>query len=444
MAKLPQLGPRMRVVVKIFGFIFLALFTFVFAFQLVFPYDRVQRRIEELAASKVDLQIGNIERSLIPGRFTLKDVTVKTRPSQSDLETALAIPEAREREKAVAALSTTFTIDSLQVDIGFLPFLKGTAAVDFVAEIDSGKIKGHVGVSKDATEIKISGSDVPSDHLPMREVLSNLPMSGDVDFQFALDLPNDKLKTGKVGPDWTKAVGSAEFSCPSNCTIGDGKAKLKLKAKNSRSQAFAGDGTAFGTIKMQSLDAKLDLNDGKVDITKFEAQSSDVELHVEFSMTLAQNLDQSAVGGCIRFKGSEVLRKREPKTADAISLTGAARHTDGLDHIKLEGTFKDMRKLAKVCGPGTNGGAIDDHGKPSRPNLTVQPDEPTRPTVTTPPTNAVPFDAGLAHPPDATLHAPTPPVGGGSGSAEGAGSAEQHDPPPEGAAAGSGTGSGSG
>jgi len=43
-------------------------------------------------------------------------------------------------------------------------------------------------------------------------------------------------------PDWTKAVGSAEFECPNECTIGDGKAKLKLKAKNQRSQAFAGEG----------------------------------------------------------------------------------------------------------------------------------------------------------------------------------------------------------
>lgn len=454
MARVPQLGPRMRRVLQVFGMIFLALFTFVFAFQMVFPYNRVQKRIEELAASKVDLQIGSIERSLIPGRFVLKDVHVKTRASQADLETALAIPEAKDREKAVAALTTEFTIDSLEVDIGFLPFLKGTASVDFVAKISSGKVKGHVAINKSSTELRISGSDVPSEQLPMREVLSNLPMSGDVDFDFDLDLPNDKLKSGKTGPDWTKAVGSAELTCPSNCVIGDGKAKLKLKAKNSRSQAFAGDGTAFGKINVQSLEAKIELKDGKVDITKFDAKSSDVELHVDFSMTLAQNIDQSAVGGCIRFKGSEALRKREPKTADAISLTGAARHTDGLDHIKLEGTFKEMRKLAKVCGPGTSGGSDDVGGStPSkRPSMTVNPDEPPKPTVTTPPPGTT-IDAGLAHPNDATLHAPTPPStpsvppstqptpapdhsGAGSGSA--AGSGDQPVQQPEGAGSGSG------
>ncbi len=440
MAGLPQVGPRMRVVLKVFGFIFLALFTFVFAFQMVFPYNRVQKRIEELAASKVDLQIGSIERSLIPGRFFLKDVRVKTRAAQAELETALAIPEARDREKAVAALTTEFTIDSLEVDIGFLPFIKGTASVDFVAIIDSGKVKGHVAINKNETEIKISGSEVPSEQLPMREVLSNLPMSGDVDFEFELDLPNEKLKSGKTGPDWTKAVGTAELSCQSNCVIGDGKAKLKLKAKNARSQAFAGDGTAFGTISVQTLEAKIEMKDGKVDITKFEAKSNDVELHVDFSMTLAQNIDQSAIGGCIRFKGSEVLRKREPKTADAISLTGAARHTDGLDHIKLEGTFKEVRKLAKVCGPGTSGGGDDvNTGKTTRPSITVTPDEPPKPTVTTPPPGTT-IDAGLAHPPDATLHAPTPPNTTIDPEHSGSGSAAPSEQPatPEGAGSGSG------
>jgi type II secretion system protein N len=443
-------------VVQVFAFIFLALLTFVFAFQMVFPYSRVQQRLEELASPKVDLQIGEIERSLIPGRFYLIDVTVTTRPTQAELEAARAIPEAKDREKAVAALSTTFVIDKIEIDIDFLPFISGTASVDFIATLGNGKISGGFAVSKDATSIKVAGSDVPSEQLPMREVLSNLPMSGDVDFDFELDLPNEKLKTGKVGPDWTKAAASAEFNCESGCTIGDGKAKLKLKAKNSRSQAFAGDGTAFGKIEVQSLNARIELQDGKADITRFETKSTDIELHVDFTMTLAQNLDQSVVGGCIRFKGSEKLRRQEQRTADALSLTGAARHTDGLDHIKLEGTFKEIRKLAKICGPGTSGGDIDTpNTKSSRPKLTVQPDEPAKPTVTTPPPGPAPFDAALATPTDATLHAPTPgatptpgqgsagsadPTGAGSaaGSAGSAGSGAIEQPVPEGAGSGSG------
>lgn len=445
--RVPHLGPRMRVVVKIFGFTFLALATFLFAFQMVFPYDRVQKRIEELASAKVDLTIGEIERGWVPGRFFLKNVTVKTRPDAAELDAANAIADPKERDKAMALASTTFFIDQIEVDIGFLPFIKGKAEVEVIATIGAGKIAGSVAVSKAETEVHVSGSSVPSQQLPMREVLSNLPMSGDVDFDLDLELPNNKLKNGKVGPDWTSAAGSVEFNCDAGCTIGDGKAKLKLTAKNARSQAFAGDGTAFGKIQIQSLNAKVEIKDSKLEVTRFDTKSADVDLNLELVMTLAENLDQSAVSGCIRFRGSDALRKREPKTADAISLTGAARHTDGLDHIKLEGTFKQIRKLAKVCGPGIGGGNIDSPGTPSRPNLTVQPDEPTRPTVTTPPPNTpAPFDAGLASPPDA-LHAPTPGSpdhpdhpnpSGGSGEA-GSGSAA-----PEAPAQPDGTGSGSG
>jgi type II secretion system protein N len=439
--RLPNVGPRTRKVLQGIGYFVLALVTFVFAFQAVFPYDTARERIQEIASSKVDLTIDSVRRSWIPGRFYLEGVTIKTHAKADELEKAYAITEAKEREKAIAALTTTIVIDEVMVDLGILGLFKSTASIDFIASIDDGRIKGNLSVSKGGTSVSISGSDVPSDRLPMREVLSNLPMSGDVNFDFDLDLPNEKLKTGKTGPDWTKAVGSAEFECPNECVIGDGKAKLKLKAKNQRSQAFAGEGTDFGRVKLQSLLAKVELKDGKMDITRFDTKSDDLELHVDFSMTFAQNIDQSTVAGCLRFKGTDALRKREPKTYDQILLTGAARHTDGLDHIKLDGTFKEVKKLAKVCGAGVSGGSSKDNDTPSRPNLTVHPDEPTRPGSATPPPPINP-------PPPPTINAPTPPPAGAAGSGSAVPSVP-HPATPTGAPVGSGSagsaaGSGSG
>jgi len=383
--RIPQFGPRTRKLLFVLGMVLLAFVSFLFAFQLVFPYDRAADRLEALAASKVDLHIGSVKRSIIPGRFFLEDVTIKTHPSKEDLDHAMAIADPKERDKQLALASTTVFVDEIEVDIGLLSLIGGKASIDFVAKLDDGRISGNFAVSKSNTSVSIDGSEVPSERLPMREALSNLPMSGTVNFEVSLDLPNEKLKTGKVGPNWTHADASLEFDCPDGCVIGDGKAKLKLKAKNSRSQAFAGDGTEFGRVKIQSLAAKAELKDGKLDITKWEVQSSDLELHVDYTMTLAENIDQSAVLGCIRFKPTAALRKREPKTYDQILLTGAARDmSTGLDNIKLQGTFKHLKKLAKMCGPNaaSSGGDID--SSPSRPNLTV-------------------------HTPDAPLHAPTPP-----------------------------------
>ncbi|MEO8704993.1 MAG: type II secretion system protein GspN [Kofleriaceae bacterium] len=420
-----HLGPRMRKVVFYASMVVLALVTFVFAVQATFPYHRVKAKIEELAGAKVDLTINEIDRGIMPGVFYLKGVSVKTRPKQEDLEKAYAVAEPKERDKAIAQLSTTLFIESLKVDIGLLGFLKGNASVDFDASFGSGSIHGTLAVSKDGTTMHIVGVDVPSQQLPMREVLSNLPMSGTIEFDLDMDLPNEKLKNGKTGPNWQKAVGELEFQCPSGCTIGDGRSKLKLKAKNARSQAFAGEGTDFGKIQIQSLLAKLEIKDGKVDLTKFETKSNDVELHVEYTMTLQQDINDSVVLGCLRFKGTDALRKREPKTFDQIALTGAARHTDGLDHIHLKGTFKDMRKLPEVCGPGVSAQGADDPSpsKSSRPNLTVHPDDPpVKPAATMPtpmpPMPSAPADAGVFIPHFDAANG----SGAGSGAAVGSGS----------------------
>ncbi len=419
--RLPQFGPRTRKLLFVLGMVLLAFVSFLFAFQLVFPYDRVADRIEAMAAAKVDLHIGSVARSVIPGRFYLKDVTLKTHPTKEELDHAMAIADPKERDKQLALASTTVFVDEIEVDIGLLPLIGGKASIDFVAKLDDGRISGNFGISKSGTSVSIEGSDVPSERLPMREALSNLPMSGIVNFDVSLDLPNEKLKTGKIGPNWTHADATAEFECPSGCVIGDGKAKLKLKAKNSRSQAFAGEGTEFGRVKIQSLLAQAELKDGKFDITKLDVQSSDLELHVDYTMTLAENIDQSAVLGCIRFKPTAALRKREPKTYDQILLTGAARDmSTGLDNIKLQGTFKHLRKLAKLCGPNAAGGR-DIDSTPSRPNLTVHtPDAPLHaPTPQIKPTPAPP------PPPTTAIPKPTPTVPPGDprlGSASGPGS----------------------
>ncbi len=440
--RLPQLGPRMRIVVKYVGLVFLALITFVFAVQATFPYHRVKEKLEVLASSKFDVQIREIDRGIIPGRFYLKDVTLRTRPSASDLDRINALPDQKDRDTQLAQLVSTIYIERLEVDLGLLGLIRGTASVNLDAKFGAGSIAGNIAVSKSGTSVHIVGNDVPSQTLPMREVLSNLPMSGIITFEVELDLPNEKLKTGKVGPNWEVATGTAELACPAGCTIGDGKSKLKLKAKNSRSQAFAGEGTDFGKVNIDTLLARIEMKDGKVDITKFEAKSPDVELNVDYTMTLQPELNESVVLGCIRFKGSEALKKREPRTFDQILLTGAARAPDGLDHIRLKGTFKDMKKLPEVCGPGISAVNIDSPGStgaPSRPALRVQPpDEPVNPgsAVAIPPPTPTPpalpdaavggTDAAVAVPLPHPEHENT-----GSGSAEG----PQHEFAPQGGAA---------
>jgi type II secretion system protein N len=391
-----HLGPRTRKLVRYAGFAVVGVVTFIFAFQLTFPFDRVKDRVIEALAEKYEVTIGDIERGIMPGRMYFKAVSLRTRPSKA------------------GGVTTTFYIEQLEIDLGLFALVHGTVAVKLDAKIGPGHIKGRVALSKDATSVDIVGEDLPSASLPTREAIG-LPMSGKMRFAFSLELPSDKSKAGKVGPNWTKAEGSIELACPSGCTVGDGKTKLKMDLKNQRNQAFAEGGIDFGKVNIDSLLANVEIKNGKVDVTKFDVKSADGELHVDFDMVFNQlDVNQSLVTGCLRFNGSPGLMKREPKTHSAITATGAPLGPDNLFHIKLDGPLRDVRRLGVVCGAAANQ-SMDNPGAGVRPNLTVTP-EPVPPR---------PGQVALPPPPTPAPAPPMPmPFPGGAD----AGSEAQHVP----------------
>jgi type II secretion system protein N len=385
LSSLLHLGPRARKVVRYLGFAVVGLVTFVLAFQLTFPMNRIKDKAIEMLSEKYEVTIGDVERGIVPGRVYFKAVTLRTRPSK------------------VGGVVTTAYVEQLEVDLGLLALLRGTIAVKFDAKIGSGHIKGRFAQATDAISVELVGEDLPSASLPTREVIG-LPMSGKVRFSFELELPTEKTKAGKVAQNWMKAEGKAELACPSGCTIGDGKTKLKMDLKNQRNQAFAEGGIDFGKVNIDSLLANVELKNGKLDVTKFETKSADGELHVDFGMVFNQlDLTASLVTGCLRFNGSTGLLKREPKTHAAISATGAPLGPDNLFHIKLDGPYRDIRRLGQVCGAAANTSMDNPGGSTARPNLTVTPEPPPMrpgpvalPPVPPPPMVPPPSPAGMA------------------------------------------------
>jgi type II secretion system protein N len=406
-AMISNLGPRARKLVRYLGFAVVGLVTFVLAFQLTFPFDRVKDKVVEALSEKYDTTIGDVERGIMPGRMYFKAVSLRTRPAKA------------------GDVATTFYIERLEVDIGLLALLHGTAAIKLDAKIGAGHIKGTVALSKAGTSIDVVGEDVPSANLPTREAFG-LPMSGKLRFAVTLELPNEKAKSGKTGPDWSKADGALELACPSGCTIGDGKSKLKMALKNKGQQAFAEGGIDFGKLTLDSLLADVELKTGKLDLTKLETKSDDGEVHVDFDMMLNQDPMQSQVTGCLRFRGSDALLKREPKTHAALSTTGAPVGPDNLFHIKLDGPLHDVRRLGQVCGSAVSSKSMDHPGHPSlespKPGLPppvatppIMPPAGATPTPAAAPTPAAPEDAGVAdalHVPPSGPEGETPPPGG--------------------------------
>lgn len=405
--QLPHLGPRARKITRIVGFVLLFFVTFVFALQWTFPFDRVKDKVVEVLSAKYETEISGIERGLIPGRVYFKAVTLRTRPTKAD------------------EVPTTFYIERLQVDVGLLALLGSKASVDIDAKIGSGHITGNIAISKGETSIHIEGENLPAAMLPMKEAIG-LPMSaGKLAFSFNLDLPNEKQKNGRTGPNWQKAVGGATINCSSGCTIGDGKTKLTPKLKNSRNQAFAEGGIEFGKINITTLAAKVDIAKGHLKVTKFETKSEDGDLHVDLDMTLARAIDDSTVTGCLRFTGSPTLMKRDARTHAAISTTGAPLGPDNLYHIKLDGSIKSMKRLGVICGQGA--ASEPPEGKTvsrETPNLSVQPEQPQPPPPPPPSSQPPPQPVNEFGPPaDAGVNVPVPGQGSAPGTEHNLGSA---------------------
>jgi type II secretion system protein N len=434
-----RLGPRTRRILRYVGFALFALVVFVFALQATFPYDRAKDKLVEALSEKYEVTVGKVERGWMPGRVYFKAFTMRTRQTKPD-ETV-----------------TTFYIDKLEVDLGIFALIGGTIDVDLEATIGKGELSGNVRVGKfgkgDITAT-FEGNGVPADALPMRGLLG-LPMTGKLELDLDIHLPMEKSKMGRTAINWQKGRGALSLACPSGCTFGDGKTKLKPLLKNTRNQAMVGDGIDFGKVTMDTLAAKVSLKGGKLAVDKFDTTSRDGQLKVDYMMTLEKEFGDSMVAGCLRFKGSDELTRREPKTAAAISTTGAELRGDGLFHIRLTGTFKDMKRLNQECGPNTNTNNGEDFSRSNRPNLTVQPDtgsadpaKPTMPAIPSPtpmpeqPTATPPAqDAGAAGANITGGPAGGPPVGsaaGGSGSAgsgtgeRGAERARERDPQPGG------------
>ncbi|MBV8760910.1 MAG: type II secretion system protein GspN [Deltaproteobacteria bacterium] len=423
-----NLSPRVRKILRYAGIVVFALIVFIEALQLSFPYNRIKDKVVEQLADKYDIQIGEVERGIVPGRVYFNDVNIRTRQTKPD------------------DIVTTMLIKRLEVDVGILPLLGKTLRVDIEAKIGTGTLQARValkGWGKDGFKVSATGDNLPGTGLPMRAIVG-LPVSGKINFSASLDLPNDHPKAGKPTPNWPKAEGAFALACPSGCTVGDGKTKLKPLIKNASQQAMVGEGIDFGKVDIDSLVARAEIKNGKLDVTKFDVQSKDGEVHVDYSMTLDKDFGNSVVAGCLRFKGSKLLEQKEPKTFAALQTTGAELRSDGLFHIRLTDRFSMMKRLNMECGPNVKNATNGENfggtpGAAAPPRLTVMPDQkPTVPPIQTPPVNEAPPPPPVAPPPGGAI-APAsgqpgsgrPPGPEGEGPVRGSGSADGAVPPGE-------------
>lgn len=188
--------------------------------------------------------------------------------------------------------------------------------------------------------LRYGGKQVPLADVPQLFHTIGLPGSGALDLSVDVTMP----KVDGI-PNFAKATGTMALSCQT-CQLGDDKTKLSIGPKD----GFLGDGVEFSHLTVDSLDAKVSIIDGKLSLTSWKLASPDVAIDVSLDIKLASSVEDSVVDGCIRFKPSKELDKRDPKLYSLLTITGAAVGADGRYHIKLEGTVGKIKRLAKECG----------------------------------------------------------------------------------------------
>jgi type II secretion system protein N len=324
------LGKRSQQLLRILGYVALGLVSFVFALQMTFPYSRVKDRIAEALSAKYDVVIGGVERGFLPGKMILQNVSLKSRPTQPH------------------QTPTLFYIKELSLDVGVLALIGKKVVVDVEAQLGDGTLTGVVKLSKDDVQLRFASDSLPGASLPFKELVG-LPVIGKI----ALDIDFD-LRLVRNRVDWTKAAGHLQLECPSGCTVGDGKTKIRPAVTRPNQAEFVKDGIEFNRLALDKFEARLEVKKGKAEITKWNVPSKDGEIHLDFEAKLEPLLNDSQVTGCLRFNGSADLEKRDYRTLTQLRTLGAPLGPDKLFHIRLTGPLRQVKRLAQICGPGAD------------------------------------------------------------------------------------------
>ena len=353
-----NLGRRGRFALKIGGYALLALVVFVYAIHLTFPYQRVRDKLIESLSAKYDVTIAGVERSLVPGRFSLTGVTLMSRPSVAGQPV------------------TTMYFKRVEVDLKLLPLLGKRMVAGLDVSVDNGSIAGSVELDGKTTIANFTLKRVPLATLPGISDAVGLPMDGNADGKVALRLP---------GGDWTKAVGKLDLGCRVGCAVGDGVTKIYPKPQRPSDAALYRDGLTVPKVLIDRFAIGIDIAKGVASLRSFELVSQDGKVEVDFDIKLARAIGRSTINGCIRYQCLPEFQRKHP----GLCIGSPIVDEQGMLNIKLSGQVSRMRRLPQRCDTGGGGDTVG--GVPSRPTLDTIPDGDTvMPVPVTPPPMPIP------------------------------------------------------
>ncbi len=355
-------------ILKWVGYPLLAVLTFAFTLAYTFPYDRLKDKIIEGLSQKYDVSIISIKPSFVPGTFVINTMVLHTRPKTPD-------------EKVVTVL-----INEIEVDVGVMSAVlwsmdMAKIGVDIEAKIAGGSLALEIEHDKGNNTVMLAAHTnmLPIGSMPGVREAVGLPMTGGLSADMSITLPKGK---------WAKADGSIKLSCV-GCTVGDGKAKMKMKPPPGRANShrarrrsiFAGDGLTVPRIDLGAMLVEIAIKKGKGEIKTFAAKSKDGFLTMTGDILFKDPFKETLFPGCMSFGFSDDLKERKPKfMAIEAGLPPKAKQEDGSYSIPTKGKLAQLRfDVRRQCAQSGGGGKKDSDAR-SRPRITTNDKE--KPSLT--------------------------------------------------------------
>ena len=331
------MSDKKRRMKKWIGYPLFAIFIFFVFLYLSLPYDKLKRQIESYVSA-----IGGIEVSIedLGPRPLLgvaaQGVLIKIKPKEHPVSLN-GTSSSSANSAAAKAKPIRIILDKVVIKSGLLALLSGGTDVSFAVMGLGGEMTGSFTTNaKKGWELQGEISKINLSQVPYLSDTLGLPLKGSFSNKIDLTVPENR---------WSKASGTLEIECE-ECTIGDGKALLKVPGN-----PLLAIGITLPKLRLGRFGGQIKVTKGVATFENFSAHSPDIEAALEGTFNLRDPVSYSEANAYLRFKVSAELKKRDPRFELLENGLQTAKRADGFFGVQILGLLKGLRYIPSSKGP---------------------------------------------------------------------------------------------
>lgn len=346
------MSPRTQRLFKRFGYPLFGVITFFVCIYAFFPTERLKGLLEDHlnAAGDMTVTIGSLSTRPLLG-FVAEEVTVRLLPKATispripvhrnrSIPAPPAAPDNKQPEKP-----QIIELSEVRLGVGLFSLLFGTLDASYSIDAFGGRISGELAQKgKKGWHIKLNAKSIAAKKVPQLQG-SGVPLRGTLSARIDLSSPNGKM---------ADTNGTISLECNS-CSFGDGKARLLIPPAmitDPTMRPFLAQGIRMPKIALGQPSFLVTVENGVARFDSAHTRSPDIELYIDGSVNLQDNMAFSLLNGYLRFKITEKLKSRSPEFQLLDSFLAKGKRADGYVGLSVSGMLRKPNiKPSKVAPP---------------------------------------------------------------------------------------------